>query len=140
MSEDREAYILDTSALFTYIEDEAGADVVEQLLIDAEEGRIRILVSFISLTELFYITAREKGDTVAQERLALLLSLSITIQESEVLVNTEAGRLKNKHRISLADAYIAALCKIHSGILVHKDPEFEQLTTLIKEHRLPYKK
>lgn len=140
MSEDKQTYILDTSALFTYIEDEAGADIVEQLLIDAEEGNIQIFVSFVSLTELFYITAREKGDTVAQERLRLLLSLSLTIHESHEQLNIEAGRLKNEHRISLADAYIAALCKLQNGTLVHKDPEFEQLALLIRENRLPYKK
>jgi predicted nucleic acid-binding protein len=51
----------------------------------------------------------------------------------------DAARLKATNRISLADSYIAALCKNYQGILVHKDPEFEQLSSSIKEYRLPYK-
>jgi len=35
--------------------------------------------------------------------------------------------------------YIAALCQEYSGVLVHKDPEFEKISSSLKEHRLPYK-
>ena len=54
-------------------------------------------------------------------------------------LNLRAGKLKASNNISLADAYIAAVCQSHEGILVHKDPEFEVLSLSIKEHRLPYK-
>ena len=35
-------YILDTSALLTYIEDEKGSDVIDDILIKAEKGEVRI--------------------------------------------------------------------------------------------------
>lgn len=35
-------YVLDTSALFAYIEDEAGAEMVEKLLVEAEKGDAEI--------------------------------------------------------------------------------------------------
>ena len=50
-----------------------------------------------------------------------------------------AGRLKATFKISLADAIIAALAKIQNAILVHKDPEYEQLHMEIKQITLPYK-
>jgi predicted nucleic acid-binding protein len=50
-----------------------------------------------------------------------------------------AGRIKATYSISLADAYIAALSQHLSGILVHKDPEFEKLSLLIKDYKLPFK-
>ena len=56
MKEIKKVFILDTSAILTYIEDEDGSDYVENLLIDAEKGIADIYVSFISLTEVFYIT------------------------------------------------------------------------------------
>jgi hypothetical protein len=34
-----DALVLDTSACFAFLEDEAGADVVESYLIEAKEGR-----------------------------------------------------------------------------------------------------
>lgn len=40
MNETKKIYILDTSAILTYIEDEDGSDYVENLLIDAEKGAL----------------------------------------------------------------------------------------------------
>ena len=139
MNEIKKICILDTSAILTYIEDEDGADHVENLLIDAEKGIVDIYVSFISLTEVFYITLREKDEPLAVERIKLMQSLAVKIQESDEMVNIKAGKLKARNSISLADAYIAALCQIHNGILVHKDPEYEKLASEINEYRLPYK-
>ena len=139
MNETKKFYILDTSAILTYIEDEDGSEYVENLLIDAEKEIIDIYVSFISLTEVFYITLREKDEPLAVERIKLMQSLAVKIQESDETVNIKAGKLKARNSISLADAYIAALCQIHNGILVHKDPEYEKLASEINEYRLPYK-
>ena len=132
-------YILDTSALLTYIEDEKGSDVIDDILIKAEKGEVRIYISFISLTEVYYITMQEKGESEALRRISLIQSLSLTVEESNEDLNLKAGSLKAANRISIADAYIAALCQQYEGVLVHKDPEFESLSTLIKESRLPYK-
>jgi predicted nucleic acid-binding protein len=41
--------------------------------------------------------------------------------------------------VSLADACIAGLAKSKEAILVHKDPEFEQLDNEIAQLKLPYK-
>lgn len=38
----KKIYILDTSALLSYIEDEEGSDIVENLLIEAENKKIVI--------------------------------------------------------------------------------------------------
>jgi len=59
--------------------------------------------------------------------------------ESNENLNMSAGSLKAKNRISLADAYVAAVCREYNAILVHKDPEFEKILPKVKEFRLPYK-
>lgn len=132
-------YILDTSAILTYIEDEAGADLVEDLLIQAEQSNVQIHICFVSLTEVFYITLRKKNELTANRRVDLIRSLAVTIHESHDALNMLAGRLKAAHRISLADAYIAALCQHLNGTLVHKDPEFEPLSAIMKQQMLPAK-
>lgn len=139
MKQSKNIYVLDTSAILTYIEDEEGSDYVEGLLIDAEKGIADIYLSFISITEVFYITMREKDENLAYERIKLIQSLAVMIKESDEMINVAAANLKAGNSILLADAYIAALCQIHDGILVHKDPEYEKLSSLLKEHRLPYK-
>jgi len=135
----KETYILDTSALLTYIEDEEGAEFVDNLLIRAENGEVVIYITFISLTEVFYISLQEKDEAEANRRMELIKSLEVEVEESNEDINLRAGNLKAANSISLADAYIAAVCQLHDGILVHKDPEFERLSVSIKEHRLPYK-
>ena len=49
MSQSPPLYVLDTSALMTLIEDETGADQVQELLEKAEHDKIILLVSFTSL-------------------------------------------------------------------------------------------
>ena len=135
----KEVFILDTSALLVYIEDEDGAEYAEDLLTKAERNEITLYIAFVSLTEVMYITLQEKDEGTAQARVDLIKSLSCTIEESSESLNFSAARLKAKNRISLADAYIAALCQEQNGILVHKDPEFEKLSPAINQHKLPYK-
>lgn len=139
MKEDKEVFIFDTSALFAYIEDEEGSEDVESLLIQAEKGEAIVYVAFVSLTEVFYITIQEKGESKAVDRINLIKSLAVRVVESNEELNVSAGRLKAKNGISLADAYVAALCGEHNGTLVHKDPEFEKILPKVKEFRLPYK-
>lgn len=135
----KEVFILDTSTLLAYIEDEDGAEYAEDLLIRAERNEITIYIPFVSLTEVMYITLQEKDENTAQARVVLIKSLSCIVEESSETLNFAAARLKAKNRISLADAYIAALCQERNGVLVHKDPEFEKLSPAINQHKLPYK-
>mgnify|MGYP001587961806 CR=1 FL=1 len=99
----------------------------------------KICILDTSATEVFYITLREKDEPLAVERIKLMQSLAVKIQESDEMININAGKLKARNSISLADSYIAALCQTHNGILVHKDPEYEKLASEINEYRLPYK-
>lgn len=46
-----DTYVLDTSAWLTLIEDEAGADQVQELLEKARAGEAVVLVSFMSFTD-----------------------------------------------------------------------------------------
>lgn len=128
-------YLLDTSALLTFIEDEEGAARVEALL-----RQPSTIITWMSLLEVVYITRQERDATEAEQRYALLKALPVTllwsVDEPTLLT---AARLKAAYRVSLADAIIAA-CAIQAGAtLVHKDPEFEQLDDQVVLEALPYK-
>ncbi len=128
-------YLVDTSALLALIEDEAGADRVEYVLKQATT-----LVPWPVLLEMHYITLHEEGMAEADRRYALIKQLNVKIlwgmDESIVLT---AARLKAEHRISLADAIIAAFALRGDAVLIHKDPEFDALTGLLQMEALPYK-
>jgi len=139
MSEPLSVYVLDTSAWLTLIEDEAGSDVVQQVLEDAKAGEAIVLVSFMSLMEVYYITLQERDAKEAQKRLDLIEALPVLRVESTPSLTTMAAELKAPYHLSVADAWIAALAKEREAVLVHKDPEFEQVEPLIQVLKLPYK-
>lgn len=126
--------MLDTSALFTLIEDEAGAARVEEVL------RTRsVVISWMSLLEVAYVTQQERSVAEAERRYALIKALPVTLAwqiEEETLLM--AARLKATHRVSLADAVIAAYAIRMNAILLHKDPEFEALSGQVQLEALPY--
>ena len=121
------------------IEDEEGADSVQDLLKKARQASIRILTSFVSFMEVFYITLQEKGEDEAHKCVELIKKLPLERIESSEEIGLTAGRLKAAHRISFADAWIAATAVCYNAILVHKDPEFDQLNGEITLLQLPYK-
>jgi predicted nucleic acid-binding protein len=139
MSEVIDIYVLDTSAWFTLIEDESGADRVQELLEQARAGEIVVLVSFMSYMEVYYITLQERNESEAQARLDLMAALPGLRVDSSAALGLLAGELKAKHRLSVADAWIAALARERNATLVHKDPEFEQVEATLQMLKLPYK-
>ena len=139
MKEAPETYVLDSSALLAFIEEEQGADIVQNLLERGEAEEITLLVSFMSFMEVCYISLQERDESEAQERLRLMGALPILRVESTEALGVVASQLKASYRISVADAWIAALAKDRNAILVHKDPEFEQVEMEIKVLKWPYK-
>jgi predicted nucleic acid-binding protein len=130
-----ERYVLDTSALLTLIEDEAGTERVEQVLVQEE-----VLLPWLVLLEACYITQQERGEAEADRRYALIRQLPGTIlwnMEEPTLLT--AARLKATHHLSLADAIIAAFAIQQNAILLHKHPEFEALSDQVSLEALPYK-
>jgi predicted nucleic acid-binding protein len=92
------------------------------------------------LLETHYVTLQEDGQAEADRRVALIKQLDVEIlwgmDESTLLT---ASKLKAEHRVSLADAVIAAFAIRRGAVLMHKDPEFDALTGLLPMEALPYK-
>jgi len=132
-------FVLDTSAVITFLENEDGADIVEELLEQAESGTINIFLSFVTFTEIYYITIQKKGQELALERIDSLEMLPIRRIESNNTIGKTAGEFKAAYRLSFADAWIAALAMNKNATLVHKDPEFECLENQVTLLKLPYK-
>ncbi len=131
-------YVLDTSALLCLLEDEDGAEAVEKI-IRAHGSRRRVFVSFISWMEFYYVNHQERGEAEARHRYSLLRDLPLQTVESDEELGLSAGRIKASHRLSVADAWIAATAKRLGAALMHKDPEFEPLSGDIRLLTLPYK-
>jgi predicted nucleic acid-binding protein len=110
------------------------------LLEQAKRNEVSLLVSFISFMEVYYVSLQERGQEEAQERVQLMAALPVSRVESTETLAVFAGQFKAAHRLSVADAWIAALAQERDATLVHKDPEFEQLDVVMKVLKLPYTK
>ena len=131
------AYVLDTSAWLTLMEDEPGAEDVQKLLerTGPPDGPV-VLSSFMSYMEVTYITLQERDEAEARARLSLMDSLPVLRVESDRALAFRAATLKARYRLSLADAWIAALALEAHATLVHKDPEFDSVRELTSVLRL----
>jgi predicted nucleic acid-binding protein len=120
----------------TLLEDEAGAARVEEVILEE-----KTLLPWPVLLEVYYISQQEAGPAEADRRYALLKQLPCEIlwQIDESILLT-AARFKAEHRLSLADALIAAFARNHGAVLLHQDPELESLAEQVGLEALPYKK
>ena len=135
-----ERYLLDTSAILALTDQEAGFERVEALLDRATSGDIEVAICAMSLMEVFYITLQEQGEDYAAHLVALIKAWPVRWIYPDDRTLLFAGRLKAFHRLSFADALIAGTAKLNEAVLVHKDPEFDDLPEEISLLRLPYKR
>jgi len=127
-------FLPDTSAILTMMDNEEGADLVEDILRTRE-----ILLPALVLFEVYYKSIQYRGVETAELRYATLRSIRAThVSELTEPVLLKGGEFKAQYQISLADSIIAAYAFVHNATLVHKDPEFEALT-MVNQVKLPYK-
>ena len=120
------AFCLDTSAILTLRDDEPGAERVAMLL----EGPDPCFACFITRMEVLYRVWKDEGERSGRLAYEQLQSLPIEwVDQTEPLL-LEASRIKALHRLSVADAWIAAAARLSRAILLHQDPDFEAITEL----------
>jgi len=131
--------VLDTSAWIALDEREPGAEEVEAVLANAWLGKTEVHASFATLTELEYIRTQKRDAQQAAELLAFVRSQRVTWHHSDDPLCAAAAKLKAAHKVSFADAFVAATAQRLEATLVHKDPEFDALKGIIKLQPLPPK-
>ena len=114
-------YILDACALLAFLNDEEGADTIEELLIQSATDN-SVSMSIVNLLEVYYCELRDKGSEIAQIVLDMVQHYSIKIVNmvSEQVFH-EASRLKTTYKMSLADCIGIATALELSGQFVTSD-------------------
>jgi len=133
--------VLDSWALIAFFEDEPAADEVEEILAQGSREKHRLFLTSINWAEVYYSTMREVSKDVAEEHAQVIANLPIEIVGigDDLKLARQAAIYKATYRLSLADAFAAALAKEKKAELVTGDPEFEALEKEIKIHWLPTK-
>ena len=134
-----DSMVLDTSACFALLQNEPGAEDVEAFLVEARESRLALHGSFVTLTELEYIITQEESAADAALALAKVKAWPVKWLHSDANLCSEAAKLKAAHRLSFADSFVAATAMRLGAVLVHKDPEFNAVSSEVKQRVLPPK-
>ncbi len=130
---------LDSSAVLTLFLAEPGFEMVRNLLAEAAKGRGEVRMAQISLAEIANGLCRDYDEATAREDIRLLKELALTIETPTDAQCVDAGLLRDRVKLSTADAIIAVQAMEAGATLVHKDPEFEPVSGLMQSP-LPYKK
>ncbi|MDP3297726.1 MAG: PIN domain-containing protein [Thermodesulfovibrionia bacterium] len=130
------SYVLDTSALLTLWNNEEGADIVERIL----RSGVLIYVSFMTFMEGRYRLWKNVGKGESDEFSKYLELLPVKRVNINDLIFEKSVEIKATNNLSVCDSWIIATAITTNSVLVHKDPEFEQVKKKIKLKTLPYKK
>src|SRR5580700_10031091 len=103
------AKVLDSFALIAYFRDEPGAETMEDMLVAAGKKDNPLLMTDVNYVEVKYSIVKKDG---------------------------AAADFKARFKLSLADAFAAALAKERKAELVTGDVEFKPLEGEIKIHWL----
>jgi ribonuclease VapC len=130
--------VLDSWALVAFFEDEPAASQVEEVLDQASTNQHRLFLSAINWAEIYYSTMREVSQEAADRHAEIIAQLPIEIVglTDDLHLARQAAIFKARHRLSLADAFAAALAKEKRAELLTGDPEFRVLEGEIKLHWL----
>ena len=124
--------VLDSFAVLAYLQNEDGADVVEDHFHNAQQSKIKLIINRINLGEIFYITARRSGLEFSRQILKEFSLLPVEIISPTDNIIDRAAQLKAEYPISYADGFVASTAiEFKAGILTG-DKDFKQLEKLVK--------
>jgi predicted nucleic acid-binding protein len=126
------APVLDSHALLKLLLDEPGAETVSLLLEKASQRDQPVHMTEVNYAEVQYTVRRRDGDAAWSAIANELRAAPIEFHPADRRLADLAADLKSRHRLSLADAFAAALAKERKTDLVTGDPEFKPLEKEIK--------
>ena len=122
------SFVLDSYALIGYLENESFSNQIEEILNQARAGVSRLYLHVIHLGEVYYITLREQGQTLADLAYSRIKAFPVKLIDNineDLLLR--AATLKADYPISFADSFAAALAMLNKCPLLTGDPEFKSL-------------
>ena len=122
--------LLDTLPLVDFFKGQS--ETVNKIILDSEQGKVKLGISAVTLSELFYILADFRGIYFSKICIEnIKAQLEVIPLDAELA--EKAGELKflyagkGKKGLPMADAIIAATALINNAQLITSDPHFEKI-------------
>ncbi len=121
------AQVLDSHALLALLRDERGAEAVATILEKAGQRDQPVHMTEVNYAEVQYTIRRKDGDAAWRTIAGELVAAPIQFHPATRALADFAADFKARFKLSLADAFAAALAKEKKAELVTGDPEFKAL-------------
>ena len=118
------AIVLDSWAVMAYLEDEPSGEKIADLIADARDTGIPLMMTVINFGEVWYIVARRTSEADADQTVLEIKQLGIDVVDANWDLTRQAAYYKSRHKMSYADCFAAALAKREKAQLVTGDKEF----------------
>jgi predicted nucleic acid-binding protein len=128
--------VLDAHALMVLFNDEAGAEEVEKILLKAESGNPRLLMSVINWGEIYYSIMRGASQEIADSKAHEIAGMRIELVPADARdldLIRQAAVFKAAKKMSYADCFAAALAKTKNAELVTGDRDFRAVESDLKK-------
>jgi len=129
-------HTLDASAVLRYLDNEAGANEVKKLFLDAYHQRTELHICTVNWSEILY-TCHKRGGPGSLSRLSAAPIILIAVDEP---LASLAADYRLKFKLHLADAFALAAATQTKSTLVTADYDFKVVAPLTGPiHFLPKK-
>ena len=122
-----ERYVLDSYAVLAYLNNEPGAQDIQDILHLAREGQVEVFMIWVNLGEVYYRLQRFYGRQLARKSIEIIKSWPVNFLVADEQATLLAGDIKARFRLAYADAFASAAAITNQSILLTGDPEFKQL-------------
>ena len=117
------ASVLDACAMLAYLNNEPGADIVEDVLSDPTR---RCYAHTVNICETYYHVLRKQGQTTANAAIQKLLDADLVLNEDiDEPFWKQAGQNKVAFTLALGDCFCLALAQQLGGEVVTSDHQFD---------------
>ena len=124
--------VLDSLALVSFFHKEPGWERIKKIFYSLSSENQQAILSIINWGEFYYIVKKRVGKNKADETLALLEQLPITILSVDDELVKEAADIKADFAVSYADAFCIATARRSDAEILTNDPEFKSVQHLVK--------
>lgn len=133
------AYVLDSSAILRYLDGEAGADRVSEIIKGHLAGRCEAILSALHWGEVAGITCKMHGRAAMDLVLSRLSAFGLQIVPADATRAVDASLIKLKRDIPYVDAFGVELANSGDRVLVTADFDFKPASRDVKIEFLPSK-
>lgn len=133
-------YVLDSSAILRYFEDEAGAARVSEIIQSHLQGTSEAIIAALHWGEIAGITCNKRGRKAMDAALGRLGAFGLQIVAADAHRSVSAALIKLQHNLPYVDAFgVALAAEGPDRVLVTADFDFKAAARDVKIEFLPVK-